>query len=59
MLLQQKKARGPIKGCLIPLATVIGVMLLCFVMCFVIFQLDQGTLNSSNGGSSFLFFFGG
>ncbi|MBF6613829.1 MAG: hypothetical protein IVW55_11945 [Chloroflexi bacterium] len=58
MLLQQKKARGPVRGCLVPLATVVGVLLLCFVMCFVIFQLDQATLASSNSGSSFLFFGG-
>lgn len=57
MLLQQKKARGPVRGCLVPLATVVGVLLLCFILCFVIFQLDQATL-ASNSGSSFLFFGG-
>ncbi len=57
MLMREKKKEGAVRGCLVPIAAVLGIMLVCFVLCFVVFQLDQNSVGGST--SSFLFFFGG
>ena len=40
MMLRQKKT-GPVRGCLIPFATLVGVLALCYVFCFVLFTLNN------------------
>ncbi len=48
MSTQKKKKDGPIKGCLIPLLAVVGLLLVCFLFCTVLFQLNQATGNGGN-----------
>jgi hypothetical protein len=55
MMLRKKTKENPIKGCLISLLTLVGLLAVCFVFCTVVFQLNQ----ASTGTSGFLLPFGG
>lgn len=50
MLLRKKVKENPIKGCLVSLLAIVGLLLACFLFCTVIFQLNQAasTPNSSD-----------
>jgi hypothetical protein len=43
MLLRKKVKENPIKGCLISLLTLLGLLFACFLFCTVMFQLNQAT----------------
>jgi hypothetical protein len=43
MLLRKKVKENPLKGCLISLLTLVGLLLACFLFCTVMFQLNQAT----------------
>jgi hypothetical protein len=55
MMLRKKTRENPIKGCLLTLITLVGLLAACFVFCTVVFQLNQ----ASTGASGFLLPFGG
>ncbi len=57
MLLRKKTKQNPALGCLFTLLTIAGIMLVCFLFCTVVFQLNQAG-NSSTSGSLFAFLFG-
>lgn len=41
MLLRKKVKENPIKGCLVSLLTIVGLLVACFLFCTVMFQLNQ------------------
>jgi hypothetical protein len=55
MMLRKKTRENPIKGCLLTLLTLVGLLAACFVFCTVVFQLNQ----ASTGATGFLLPFGG
>ncbi len=55
MMLRKKTKENPVKGCLLTLLTLVGLLAACFVFCTVLFQLNQ----ASTGATSFLLSFGG
>jgi len=57
MMLRKKTKQNPVLGCFITLLTIVGLLLVCFLFCTVVFQLNQaGTASTS--GSLFAFLFG-
>ena len=53
MITAEKKKSGPVRGCLIPLLSVVGFLALCFVFCFVLFTLNKAVAPSA-GGTGFI-----
>jgi hypothetical protein len=43
MLLRKKTKQNPIVSCLVMLLTLVGLALVCFLFCTVIFQLNQAS----------------
>ncbi len=41
----QKKKQGPVKGCLIPIAALIGFMAGCYLLCSALFVLNGNKLS--------------
>ena len=57
MMLAQKKNEGLVRGCLVPILAVAGVLAVCFLACVVLFNLNQASISGTT--SSFLLpFFG-
>jgi hypothetical protein len=48
MLLRKKTKENPIKGCLISLLALVGFIIVCFLFCTLIFQVNS----ASNSGST-------
>ena len=48
MLLRKKVKENPIKGCLISLVTIVGLVVACFLFCTVMFQLNQASINDTS-----------
>ena len=46
MLLRKKTKQNPIVGCFVLLLALIGFMLVCFLFCTVIFQLDKSNISN-------------
>jgi hypothetical protein len=36
---EQRRASGPVKGCILPLLGFVGFIALCYVFCYVIFLI--------------------
>lgn len=49
MIMKQKK-QGGVRGCLIPLLALAGILALCYAFCLVIFLLNGGGSGSSTAG---------
>ncbi len=56
MMMSSRKKEGPIRGCVIPILAVIGLIAMCFLICFVVFTLNRASLPSQT--SMFLPFLG-
>ncbi len=41
MIMRKKVRENPLKGCLISLLTIVGLLIACFLFCTVMFQLNQ------------------
>ena len=51
MMLEQRKT-GPVRGCVIPILSLIGFIILCFLFCEVVYRLGNvgtGTSTSTGG----------
>jgi hypothetical protein len=55
MLLQKKTKQNPIVSCLIMLLTLVGLLLVCFLVCTVVFQLNQASEPATGSLISLLF----
>jgi len=55
MLLRKKTKQNPILGCLIMLLTLAGILLVCFLFCTVVFQLNQASEPSTGSIINLLF----
>jgi membrane protein insertase Oxa1/YidC/SpoIIIJ len=55
MLLRKKVKENPIKGCLISLLTIVGLLIACFLFCTVMFQLNQAATTNSTDLFTLLF----
>jgi hypothetical protein len=54
MMLARKK-EGPVRGCLVPLLAVIGVLAVCYVFCFALYLLNSTYVSTvSNEGGMLL-----
>jgi hypothetical protein len=51
MLLRTKAKANPIKGCLVSLLALVGFIIVCFLFCTVMFQINQA---ASTGTSELL-----
>ena len=49
-MMQKQKKQGPVRGCVVPFFTVIGLLALCYVFCLVIFLLNGGAGGSNTAG---------
>lgn len=58
MMLAQKKNQGLVKGCLVPVLTVAGMLAVCFLACFVLFNLNQASISGSSSSFVLPFLFG-
>jgi hypothetical protein len=47
MLLRKKTRENPIKGCVISLVTIAGLMVACFLFCTLMFQLNQAATGAT------------
>lgn len=47
MLLRKKTKDNPIKGCGLSILSLAGLLLACFLICFVIFQLNQASVGTN------------
>jgi len=58
MMLESKKT-GRIRGCVIPILSLIGFIILCFLFCLVIYQVGHvgSTTGTSTGGMLIPFIF--
>jgi hypothetical protein len=54
MLLRKKTKENPIKGCLVSLLAVVGFILVCFLFCTLIFQLNQAATPGNTTGTSYI-----
>ena len=50
MLRRKMKKQNPAVSCLVTLLSIAGVLLVCFLLCTVVFQLNQSASASSGGG---------
>ena len=48
MMLRKKTKENPVKGCLISLLTIVGLLLACFLFCTVLFQLNQASIGTTS-----------
>jgi hypothetical protein len=56
MMLRKKTKENPIKGCLISLLTIVGLLLACFLFCTLVFQLNQTSVSGTSSALlNFLF----
>jgi hypothetical protein len=59
MMLEQRKT-GPVRGCVIPILSLIGFLILCFLFCEAVFLLghvETGTTTTETGGMLIPFIF--
>jgi hypothetical protein len=59
MMLEQRKT-GPVRGCVIPILSLIGFIILCFLFCEVVYLLGNvgtGTTTTTTGGMLIPFIF--
>ena len=48
---RRSKGRGLITGCLLPIVGLVGFIALCYVFCFVLFQLGSPAANQGITGA--------
>ena len=46
MMLETQKSKGLLRGCVVPLLTVAGVLAMCFIACLLLFNLNQASLQT-------------
>ena len=44
MMLEQRKAQGFVRGCIVPILTIVGILGVCFLACLVLFNLNRASL---------------
>jgi len=47
MLLRKKVKENPLKGCVVSLLTIVGLIIACFLFCTVVFQVNQASVGAS------------
>jgi hypothetical protein len=52
MLLRKKTKENPIKGCAVSLLALVGFIIVCFLFCTIMFQINQAA--STTGSSELL-----
>ena len=55
MLLQSRRRQGPIRGCVIPILTVAGIIGICYLACLVLFNLNNASMNETSSWLPVLF----
>ena len=55
MLLRKKTKENPIKGCFISLLALVGFIIVCFLFCTLIFQINSATNSGSTQVLNLLF----
>lgn len=58
MMLQSRKNQGLVRGCIVPILAVVGILAACFLACLILFNLNQASVASSGTGSTFFLLFG-
>jgi hypothetical protein len=53
MMIANKKT-GVVRGCIVPILSVIGFVALCFVFCFVLYTLNTAVAPNANSNGGFL-----
>ncbi|MEO8288350.1 MAG: hypothetical protein ABI670_18150 [Chloroflexota bacterium] len=56
MMLRKKTKENPLKGCLLSLLTIVGLLLACFLFCTVMFQLNQSSVAQTSSAIFSLYF---